>query len=369
MSPITSNNTSLHSAGLKQRLRNTPPALLSHGTAATFSPPTGLKYQLKKPAPTSSPSSVPSGLKLKLRCLQSALRETPPVAAAGRKRKLQVVVCPDDDDTDSEVDIMATAKKVKKTKTKAPVVVEEEEEVEEKKAGLQLPTMKRNARILDPNNAHHTALIASASKVGNDYYDSDADDLPGKVKDTTKPDLFRNVAWGGFATDYSNAEFSPSPAFSQFVPGRFELLDDGSVCDQKSKLVVKLLDKNGRKRIFANPPPRDWSSQEAITALNKRTVQQIRRNTAVRFREVVVPYVGEERAWILANLSSGKPTKGWKTFVDEFNKAFEGKVLAGVDGARPFRSHSSLTKEVERFGADFYGKGLVPSGGKKGARK
>jgi hypothetical protein len=372
MSPMTSNITSLHSAGLKQRLRNTPPALLSHGTAATFSAPNGLEYKLKKPTSTSSPSSGPTGLKLKLRCIQSAIRETPPVAAAGRKRKLQVVLSPDDDDTDSEVDIMSTAKKVKKTKTKAAVVVEDEEEeqVEEKKAGLQLPTMKRNARILDPNNAHHAALIASASKVSNDYYDSDAEDLPGKEKDTTKPDLFRNVAWGDFATDYSNdADFSPSPAFSQFVPGRFELLEDGSVRDQKSKLVLKLLDKNGRKRIFANPPPRDWSSQEAITALNKRTVQQIRRNTAVRFREVVLPYVGEERAWILANLSSGKPTMGWKTFVDEFNKAFEGKMLVGVDGARPFRSHSSLTKEVERFGVDFYGKGLVPSGGKKVRKK
>jgi hypothetical protein len=334
---------------------------MSRDSGAFSSPSTRLDLKFQKPALTSSPPSGPSGLTLKLRCIQSALQEKSPVAAAGRKRKVQLVTSAEDD-TDSEIDIVPTAKKVKKSK-----VVVEKEEV---KAGLHLPTMKRNERILDSANPSHAALIASAIKASSDIYDSDADDLPGKVKDTTKPDLFRNVAWGDFATNYSNdAEFSPSPSFSQFVPGRFELLEDGTVRDQKDKLVVKLLDKNGRKRIFANPPPRDWATQEAITALNKRTVQQIRRNTAVRFRDVVKAYVGEERSWILANLSSGKPTKGWKVFVEDFNKMFGGKLLAGVDGARPFRSQSSLTKEVERFGAEFYGKGVVPPGGKKGRRK
>jgi hypothetical protein len=280
---------------------------------------------------------------------------------------VQLVTSPEDD-TDSEVDIMPPTKKAKKAKTAlAPT---EEEGVEEKKAGLQLPTMKRNARILDPTNPSHALLLASASKCGPEYYDSDADEAPGEPPSTTKPNLFRNVVWGDFATNYSNdADFSPSPSFSQFVPGRFEVLPDGTLRDQKEKLVIKLLDKAGRKRIFTNPPPRDWYSQETITALNKRTVQQIRRNTDVRFREVVRAYVGEERAWILANLANGKPVRGWKTFVEEFNSVFGGKVLAGVEGERPFRSHSSLTKEVERFGAEFYGKGLVPSGGKRGARK
>jgi hypothetical protein len=108
-----------------------------------------------------------------------------------------------------------------------------------------------------------------------------------------------------------------------------------------------------------NPPPRDWNNQEAITALNKRTVQQIRRNTSIRFREVVEPYVKEEREWILSHLTDGKPTSGWKRFVDEFNREFESKVLTPGGVRRPERSHSSLTKEVERFGK-MYSKGVVP---------
>lgn len=146
---------------------------------------------------------------------------------------------------------------------------------------------------------------------------------------------------------------------TQFVPGRFELLPDGTASDQKKKLMIKLTDKQHRQRIFLNPPPRDWNNQDAITALNKRTVQQIRRNTSVRFREVVEPYVKEEREWILAHLTDGKPTNGWKKFVDAFNREFEGKRLTGCNAARPERSHSSLTKEVERFGA-MYSKGVVP---------
>lgn len=143
------------------------------------------------------------------------------------------------------------------------------------------------------------------------------------------------------------------------MPGRFERLPDGTASDQKSKLIIKLMDKQGRQRIFTNPPPRDWNNQDAITALNKRSVQQIRRNTSVRFREVVEPYVKEEREWILAHLTEGKPTGGWKGFVDEFNKNFQGKKLKGEAVLRPERSHSSLTKEVERFGK-VYSKGVVP---------
>lgn len=91
----------------------------------------------------------------------------------------------------------------------------------------------------------------------------------------------------------------------------------------------------------------------------------------MRFREVVEPYVKEEREWILAYLTDGKPTGGWKKFVDAFNREFEGKFLVGCKVARPERSHSSLTKEVERFGG-MYAKGVVPKtvsqgkGGKKG---
>jgi hypothetical protein len=235
---------------------------------------------------------------------------------------------------------------------------------------LITPTMKRNERMLDPTNPAHAPLIAAATKAGAEYYDSDDSDVAGDVKDTKKPGLFRSVKWGSYATDRSrDSEFVAEPEFTQFVPGRFELLPDGTLRDQKEKLIVKLLDKAGRKRIFANPPPRDWSSQEAITALNKRTVQQIRRNTNVRFRGVVRAYVDEERRWLLAHLTNGKPTSGWKAFVEEFNQTFEGQKVLGTAGTRPYRSHSSLTKEVERFGADFYAKGLVPVTAKRGGKQ
>jgi hypothetical protein len=313
---------------------------------------------------SSSSAGAPdrSGLKLKLRCIQSALHSSsPPLAGAGHKRKLSHLVTHHEDETDSEVDIRPAKRRVKKNPLPPPTLPS---------TTIATPPMKRTKRILDPKHAGHAALIARATKAGKEYYDSDAEDVAGDVKDTTKPELFRNVAWGAYATSYDNDDdFQAEPEFTQFVPGRFELLPDGTVRDQKHKLVIKLLDKNGKKRIFANPPPRDWASQEAITALNKRTVQQIRRNTSVRFREVVQAYVPEERQWILANLTAGKPTMGWKAFVEAFNKTFGGKVLAGTAGVRPLRSHSSLTKEVERFGADFYMKGLVPVPTKKEVKK
>ena len=146
---------------------------------------------------------------------------------------------------------------------------------------------------------------------------------------------------------------------TQFVPGRFELLPNGTAYDQKHKLLLRLTDTSARQRIFTNPPPLDWSSQPAITALNKRTVQQIRLNTCVRFREVVIPYVNEEREWIVKQLEKGKPRDGWKRFVDGFNSVWAGKKGDTWEGERPERSHSSLTKEVERFGR-VYKQGRVP---------
>ncbi|KAF1844987.1 uncharacterized protein K460DRAFT_416323 [Cucurbitaria berberidis CBS 394.84] len=369
-----------------------------------------------------STSSSGSGLKLKLRGIQAALKEPHPSVlgssplnsktsafrssfnqVAGRKRSATESTVDDEDDTDSEIELFpskprrsnAVKKVIKKdVKHTSPIKTKkmktthfsaildddamfdagDEDESRDDDAGPQLslvtPVMKRNKRILDIGNPEHKKLIDSATKVGADYYDSDADDLPGNVKDTSKPHLFRNVKWGAKATDYANAaDFADEPEFTQFVPGRFELQPDGTLADQKAKLIIKLTDKSGRQRIFTNPPPRDWNNQEAITALNKRTVQQIRRNTNVRFREVVHAYVAEERGWILANLTNGKPTKGWKPFVEEFNKRFEGTVVHGVKGTRPYRSHSSLTKEVERFGPQFYAKGLVPVTAKKGKKE
>ncbi|KAL6712298.1 hypothetical protein ACN47E_000175 [Coniothyrium glycines] len=302
----------------------------------------------------------------------------------------------DEDDTDSEIELFPSARSRKRTADETPktpstskpkrskishtpVSEEDDEEVSSnedahgaasQQISLMTPVMKRTRRILDPKNPTHAALIARAPKIGPEVYDSDASESPGDVKETSKPHLFRNVKWGAHALDYSNdADFAREPEFTQFVPGRFELQPDGSVSDQKAKLVIKLTDKHGRKRIFANPPPRDWHNQEAITALNKRTVQQIRRNTNVRFREVVHAYVPEERKWILAHLTAGKPTMGWKAFVEGFNARFEGKVVGGAKGARPHRSHSSLTKEVERFGPQFYARGLVPVASKKAKRE
>ncbi|KAF2130538.1 hypothetical protein P153DRAFT_338431 [Dothidotthia symphoricarpi CBS 119687] len=288
-----------------------------------------------------------------------------PVAAslsgvARHKRASYEEATYDEDDTDSEIELIAPTARVKKA-AKPVVKTRSLSPVTKGHLSLMTPVMKRNKRILNLDKAEHTRLVANATKVGAEYYDSDESDVAGPVKDTTKPHLFRNVRWGAHATDYSDdAQFPTEPEFTQFVPGRFELQPDNTVADQKAKLIVKLTDIHGKKRIFANPPPRDWNDQVAITALNKRTVQQIRRNTHVRFRDVVVAYVAEERKWILDNLTNGKPTNGWKRFVDEFNAKFEGKVIEHVGKARPFRTHSSLTKEVERFGAKWYSKGLVP---------
>ena len=71
-------------------------------------------------------------------------------------------------------------------------------------------SLKRSERMLDPQNPEHAVLIAAAPKAGSEYYDSDAEDLPGPVKDTTKPHLFRNVKWGALATDYTDPTAFPT---------------------------------------------------------------------------------------------------------------------------------------------------------------
>jgi hypothetical protein len=76
---------------------------------------------------------------------------------------------------------------------------------------LMTPALKRSERKLDMHDPEHRKLIARATKVGSEYYDSD-EELPGNVKDTSKPHLFRNVKWGTYATDSSNdAEFTTEP--------------------------------------------------------------------------------------------------------------------------------------------------------------
>jgi len=275
-------------------------------------------------------------------------------ASTGRKRSADEVIVDDSDYTDSDIDINPVPRKKRALTPILPTVKTE--------VTLMLPSMKRKDRIVDPSNPKDAALIAAATKAGAEIYDSDLEDLPNaELKGVKRRQLFRNVNWGSAATDFANdGTFSKNPAFTQFVPGRWERQPDGTVADQKCKLLVKLTDLSGEKRIFANPPPADWASQEAITILNKRTVQQIRRNTETRFREVVVPYVLEERRWIVANLQHGKPAGPWDAFVVAFNKQFEGRVVAGSSEPRPARTISSLCKEVERFGAR-YSKGLVPA--------
>ncbi|KAG9197354.1 hypothetical protein G6514_001838 [Epicoccum nigrum] len=281
----------------------------------------------------------------------TASTDEPRTAASSRAKRLRTAHKNRDHDDDSEFD---AADERESDSPRYPPTV------------LCSTSLKRSERMLDSQNPEHAALIAAASKAGSEYYDSDAEDLRGPVKDTTKPHLFRNVKWGPLATDYTDlTAFPTEPEFTQFVPGRFELLPNGTAFDQKHKLLIRLTDAHSRLHIFANPPPLDWNDQVAITALNKRSVQQIRRNTPVRFREVVAPYVRQEREWILKHLEGGKPTDGWKKFVSAFNRKFKGKVLDKQGVPRPERSHSSLTKEVERFGG-VYSRGNVPKTGGRG---
>ncbi|KAJ4359508.1 uncharacterized protein N0V89_000063 [Didymosphaeria variabile] len=239
---------------------------------------------------------------------------------------------------------------------------------------LKATQATRKQRIVDPTHPADALMILATSKAGFDIYDSDAESVAGDVSTSvsTKPELFRNVTWGPAANDTSNdAAFPTEPSFDQFVPGRWERLPDGTIRDQKHKLIVRLTSKDGRKMLFKNPPPKDWNDQKAITCLNKRVSQQIRRNTAVRFRLEVESYVHEERVWINEHLTNGKPGNGWKAFVEEFNEQFAGEMLEGCEGVRPTRTHSSLTKEVERFGKEFYAQGKVPvlKEGKQGKSK
>jgi hypothetical protein len=307
--------------------------------------------------------------------------ETSRINSNGRKRVIRQVISHPEDNTDSEIELFPTKprNRFKRQKISHPHTAElvaaresdahsdvdsDDESVQQ--LSLSQPITKRSERILDPKKPEHAKLIAKGTKVGAEYYDSDADDLPGPIKGITKSHLFRNVTWGAYAKDMSNdADFPTRPSFTQFVPGRFERLPDGTVSDQKSKLIIKLTDHKGKKHIYTNPPPRDWNNQEAITVLNKRTVQQIRRTTEIKFRARVDEYIDAERKWLLANLTAGKPTNGWKRLVASFNEQFAGKVVKGSSGRRPARTQSSLSKEVGRFGDKFYGKGLVPVLAKK----
>jgi hypothetical protein len=229
------------------------------------------------------------------------------------------------------------------------------------------PKLKRTERMVDPNKPEDAALIAQATKAGSEIYDSDAEDLAGNVKDAGNPSLYRNVKWGIAATSFEN--FEQTEPFVDFVPGRWERQPDGSVRDQKYKLLVKFVDLKGKQKIFKNPPPKDWNDQTALTALNKRSVQQWRRNTKYRFRKVVIQYMHEERVWILEHLNvDGKPTVGWKRFVKHFNEKFAGKIIDSQDEPRPARTQSSLTKEIERFTRE-YKAGQVPVPAKRAAAK
>lgn len=226
------------------------------------------------------------------------------------------------------------------------------------------PTMTTKQRVVD--EVKDAALISTSQKASKDIYDSDAEDDPAVLTSVKHPEWYRNVKWGSAAYlgsgYYKEDEPFEATTFTQFVPGRWERMPDGTLRDQKEKCIIKLVNKDGKRMIFRNAPPKDWNHQPSLTAMNKRSVQQIRRNTKVRFRAVVTPYVQAEREWILKNLDKqSKPIKGWTRFVHEFNSAFAGKVVEGSDEPRHARSKSSLTKEVERFAKEFYSKGNIPS--------
>lgn len=219
----------------------------------------------------SSPSSMAnSRLKIKLRGVQAALKEYTKFQAAtspARKRTSHQAALDDIDDTDSEIDIIPPSRKVAQptiykpfaemqsaktltaktlTAVSTPVTIPRTTSRKIKKVKaihhedsdyasddaafdacdegssptvspdshhiLSSNILKRSERILDPKNAEHAKLIAAAPKAGPEYYDSDADELPGNVKDTSKPHLFRNVKWGSLATDYTNpGAFSTEP--------------------------------------------------------------------------------------------------------------------------------------------------------------
>jgi hypothetical protein len=180
---------------------------------------------------------VGTGLKLKLRLVKSSLAEynaREAANAAGGKRSISGV---------GTLPGQPRGKRVRqqgklRLKLKPKVPREEEENgavhgrsaeeirdaelllffarraVVHKSAQLSLvtPGLKRNDRMVDAGNDRDAALVAAASKVGDEYYDSDASDLPGDVKESSRPDLFRNVKWGSYATDFSNdAEFPREP--------------------------------------------------------------------------------------------------------------------------------------------------------------
>ncbi|KAF2744642.1 hypothetical protein M011DRAFT_428744, partial [Sporormia fimetaria CBS 119925] len=223
--------------------------------------------------------------------------------------------------------------------------------------------MTRAQRIVDPNNPADAALIAKAQKAPAAIYDSDSELREGPVGGNVKDaDKYLNVRWGDYCYEADDLSLQPTEEFNGFVPGRWERMPDGTIRDQKYKLVVKITDKDGNRRVYRNPPPKDWNDQSAISALNKRTVQQVRRNTNTRFRQQVVPYIDVERKWIVSQLTNdgtGKPKYGWRSFVEDFNKKFADKVVEGAQEPRPRRTISSLTKEVDRF-QNVYSKGEIP---------
>lgn len=182
---------------------------------------------------------VGTGLKLKLRLVKSSLAEYnagEAANAAGGKRSISGVGTLPGQPREKRVRQQAKLRLKLKLKLKVPREEEENgavhgrsaEEIRDaelllffarravvhKSAQLSLvtPGLKRNDRMVDAGNDGDAALVAAASKVGDEYYDSDASDLPGDVKESSRPDLFRNVKWGSYATDFSNdAEFPREP--------------------------------------------------------------------------------------------------------------------------------------------------------------
>lgn len=276
-------------------------------------------------------------------------------------------VSDDDEDmaTDTEVSGNTTQHSTQNTNTKGRETQDKEDDRSSNTILIEAWTsrQKRIVKEEDPKDAELIAkAIADGKMAGDEVYDTDGEDDPSTInKNVKNAEWYNPVRWGEETFDTDDATWKPTvlEEFTNFVPGRWEHMPDGEIRDQKHKCVIKLVDLNGKKVIFHNNPPKDWSDQKAISALSKRIVQQIRRNTNYRFRDVVTPYLPEERKWILTQLKAGKPRKGFRAFRADFNRQFAGKKITGDANIRPYRSESSLQKELDGRKED-YKNGQIP---------
>jgi hypothetical protein len=170
-------------------------------------------------------------------------------SSSGRKRPA-IEISSDDDD--SEPDLEAPKAKVAK---REPRKTQARKIQPAQRRNLAPATSKRSERILNPNNAEDANLIAGATKVGAEYYDSDADDLSGAIPGMggTKANLFRHVKWGSYAEDESNMRIS-----------RPNLSSDSLFLDASSVLKTAQLPTKKPSLLLSSPTQRATSTSTRI---------------------------------------------------------------------------------------------------------